>query len=778
MQKNTFTLIKPKFATFLFFVSLVVPWSSSLLAQDALKDVKVQADTYDFDLNSGWAEGEGDVMLNYKGMSVEADSFRYNTQSKEVEAHGDVVLSNPAEKRDESFTWFSDDVSGNIETGAYDSGAHRMLFGNLFERGRAAERKADGVLVFDAARLSTCEHLVGEHGDHSHYHIWARKITYDPETGKFKATHAVFKIGRIPVFYWPVIYFDRDWKPDDLEITIGQDSDWGFFVLIGRNWRLSDNLNTHWNFDYRSKRGFALGNTTTYTTENTETEFDGYVLPGDDNPPSTTADYNRRFDIEEDRYRLKFYHLNRLTDDWTFRLKLDALSDIDMLEEWYEDEFDVNPQPYSYADLRYDHEKFTFSVAAKPRINDFHTVVERLPEIKIDLPRQPLGDSGFYYQGETSLSYLNMKWRDFDRDRAPGLTDGPEDYDSWRLDSLNMFYRPFHLGEVQVTPRAGVRGTWYSESSDNDMTTNDLVNLYDVDDPDTEQIATAISNYDDKGGDIFRVTGEAGVHVARKYRSVWEEGSLPFMNNDGLRLITQPYANYTYIADPSEDRENIYFFDRIDRITEQNFVRVGVENRLQTRTAQRSGIYTLARMNTYADFHFDPVDSKNFGTFANDLRFTPSPKLQFNNLIMLDLDSGNLNYVKTGVTIGEVGGPRLTVSYLYRNDYMSNELNSMGSTLVDYTGENMSSMMFSENDIISAHFSTPLTEKMSASVKCAYDFEESEMAYTVYQLTRDLHCWMGALRYTTEESGDDQTQEIMVMLWLKAFPGFGMGVGQ
>ena len=747
-------------------------------AQQNNKDLKVEADTYDFDMKSGWATGSGDVILNYSDMTLQSDTFRYNTSSKEVEAQGAVTFFNPATDKNASFKWETEQVSGNIETGAYQSSEHRVTFGNIFERGEAAERTEGGVLVFDGAQLSTCEYLVDDDGSHAHYHIRAKEITYNPETGQFRAEHAVFKVGNIPIFYWPVVYYDRDWKPGNTTVKVGHDSDWGAFILLGQQWQITENLDTFWNLDYRSRRGIAFGNTTTYTTPNTETEFYGYILPGDDNPPETTPGLNRRFDVEDDRYRIRFYHLNRLTENWTFRLNINALSDIDMLEEWYEDEFDVNPQPYTYADLTYDHERFTFSILAQPRINDFYTVVERLPEIRIDLPRQPLGDSGLYYQGETSFAHLEMKWRDFDVDRAAGVTDEPEDYDSWRFDSLHMLYYPLNAGKFQFTPRAGARFTWYSETSDRDITTNDLVTLYEVDDPYTETIADPITNYDDDGGSAFRVAGELGLEISRKYRTVWEDGNLPFMENDGLRLITKPYVNYTYITDPSEDRENLYFFDRIDRITEQNFVRVGVENRLQTRNRRRSGIYTLARMNTYADFHFDPLDDQNFGTFANDLEFTPSSKFSLYGLVQLDMDSGNLNHLSGGFTIGETGATQLTVSYVYTDEYLSDEINSFGTTLVDYTGENLSTIEFFRNNIGYAKLTVPFTDKTTGSVTYAYDFEDSETAYAIYQITQDLHCWMGALRYTTEESGDEETSEIMVMLWLKAFPSVGVGLGQ
>ena len=59
----------------------------------------------------------------------------------------------------------------------------------------------------------------------------------------------------------------------------------------------------------------------------------------------------------------------------------------------------------------------------------------------------------------------------------------------------------------------------------------------------------------------------------------------------------RPFINYTYIPKPTEDRDHLYYFDDIDRIDEQNFMRFGVENRLQTRSG--NGVRNILAMENY-----------------------------------------------------------------------------------------------------------------------------------------------------------------------------------
>ncbi len=741
----------------------------------------IEAETYEIDQATGWAVGSGNVKVVYEQFKLEADQVRYNFHTGDIAAEGNIRLTSPQGGLDRAgLLWQTSLLVGNIHEGVFRSTDYEMVSGDFFMRGASARRESDGRLIMESSEMSTCEHLVDRHKA-VHYHITCQRISYHPKSERILLRHAVFKVGSTPVFYWPYFSWNRDRRPDDLSIQAGHSRDWGAFLIVRRHWQLTDEISTRLGVEGRTRRGFAVSSTTRRTTDASDSELSIYAMH-DANPPETESGYNRRFKSVQNRYRLQFRHLRDLAERWQLRLQLDKLSDIDMLEEWFESEFRRRPQPQSFADLRYQGDNYTFSVFARPRINEFQTVVERLPELRLEMPRQPLGDTNFLYQSDNSLASLHMRWRNFSRPRAPELTDGPKDYSAWRLDSLHMLYRPFDLGrQVQLTPRLGLRMTHYSNSSRRPMTTGDLIDLYQVDSPDAEIVDIPISNYDSSGGAVTRFAGEAGLEISKKYETVWPDRQFPRMGGgEGLRLIKRPYANYTYIPEPTENRDRLYHFDRVDRIIKQNFIRLGIENRLQTLLPDQPGIHTLATMNTYADFHLEsPPGRGNLGNLANNLQITPPGNWSFNSLLIVDLDRPGLNYTRTGFSVRRLfdSPVDLSLGYSYSDSYRSTELNSMGSTLLDYRGESISTLEFGRTNEATIRAAFPVNRKTAAAVGYSHDFNEGQPSSQWVEITRDLHCWIGVLRYRRYGTGNQNT-EVSLMLYLSAFADGGLGVGR
>jgi lipopolysaccharide assembly outer membrane protein LptD (OstA) len=723
--------------------------------------LNIEADTTEFSPDTGLLQGKGNVRVEYEGVVLTADEITLNQKTKDVSAQGNVVL-----KRGD-VVWEGPSISGNFGTKDFAIGTFDVTAGPWYLDGANGHHFPDGHAVLGHTQLTTCEL------DHPHYSVNARKVVYYPD-GRFRAYGAVIKVGGVPVFYWPVLFGDTSGTAGGVRIQPGYSSDWGAYLLLARSWRLGDLGETTMRLDFRTKNGIAVGNETNLKTENTETHFLVYGMH-DSDPPETEDGYNRRFDVETTRYRLNAYHRYDIADGLTLRLNADVLSDIDMLEDWFKHEFDRDPQPRSFGDLTYEHERFTASLSARPRVNDFYTVVETLPEIRLEMPRQTIPGTPFYYQGTTTGGHYEMKWRDFDRERDGFFLEDPEDYDAWRFDTLHMFYRPFDIKDVvQVIPRAGFRITYYSDSSRQDITVHDLDAMFDVDNPDNPYTETEIpAQYDSQGGSVTRLAGELGLEVTTKLFRVWPDATNELLLVDGLRHVIQPYVNYTWAPDPTEDRDNLYFFDEVDRLQEQNFVRIGVDHRLQTHRNGR--IYTLARMEHYADFHFTKErDANHWGDFGNRIHFYPREHMNIWGTIVTALGETDVNRGELGFRIGDPERLAVALAYLYRNEYLSRSAYSMGSTLVDWTGEaGLLQKTFEETHSIVASIGFPINEKTSARARVEYDFMQGEVALHSYQIIRDLHCWMGAL----EVGQDNGDFFIMLVLSLKAFPDIDISAG-
>jgi hypothetical protein len=500
----------------------------------------------------------------------------------------------------------------------------------------------------------------------------------------------------------------------------------------------------------------------------------------DSDPPETARDRNGRFDVQDWRGRAALYHQQELDRRLTLRTNVEALSDVDMLHDWFKSDYDRDPQPKTFAEVVYDAPRMSLSLAVRPRLNDFETVVEGQPELRLEMPRQVLFEGlPILYQSSTTAGNYTMEWREFDAGRPlAGLTD-PEDYDSFRFDTLHMAYLPFAVAEnLQVVPRAGLRLTHYSQSSDTEMRPADIAALYDVDDPYRPRSVTPLlRDYDDDGGSLTRLAGELGIEASTKFSRLWPDLTNETLDVDGLRHIVKPYVNYTFAPDPTEDRENLYFFDAADRLTEQNFVRVGVDQRFQTRRNQR--IYTLARVQSYADFHFSDENDNDegydaLGDFGNKLEFTPHDALKTWVALVADLDEMDARRAEVGARVGRKDGIRFSLAYIYRDNYTPRSTASMGSSLVDLTGEHGYLVReYQEAQTAMGEIFVPIDEKTSGRIRLEYDLEEAELARQVYEIIRDLHCWMGSLALE-EDNGDVR---IMVMLYLKAYPGTKIDLG-
>ena len=167
-----------------------------------------------------------------------------------------------------------------------------------------------------------------------------------------------------------------------------------------------------------------------------------------------------------------------------------------------------------------------------------------------------------------------------------------------------MFYYPIKVDWLNINPRAGVRFTYYEKTSKRDISPDNLNTMFIVD-SDHGNPTGDVYNYDNNGGGKLRVVGEFGLEMNTKLYRTWGNVKSPYFALDGIRHVMVPYINYTYIPSPTEDRDNLYYFDDIDRITKQNFIRFGVKQRLQTRSGSygSENIRNWLTLENYYDFH-------------------------------------------------------------------------------------------------------------------------------------------------------------------------------
>ena len=728
-------------------------------------DIDATADVLEFTRHSNILSAIGNVKIKYRDVILEADEVSLNTESRDFSAKGDVKLFHA------EYTWQGESVSGNLDKKTFEFGRYLAMSDPWLVVGSNAFRNVNGNIIVSNAQASTCSYLFE---DQSHWRIQSDKMLYYPD-GSFKAYNVLYKVANIPVFYLPVIWGKTSQRSGQMHISTGFKDDFGFILDIAKDWNFKNVVDSRTGLTYRTKRGLALYNQSRASSENSRTEFLAYGMHDDEPLSDTTVngeEFNGRFESETDRFRLKLEHHSNLSERLTLTANLDYVSDHLFLLEFFKKDFNRDPQPVSFVELGYVGDYFELTLNYRPRLNDFESVVERQPELRLAMPRLSLGKTNVYFQNETTAAQLHMNWRELDLPREGGLSD-PGDYLTERFDSVNFLYYPFAIRMLSLTPRIGGRVTYYTRSSRKKVSEEQLNSNFLADDPrPTLDNPNPVFNYDDDGGDRLRFALELGLELSFKSSRTWSNVQSNRWNVSGLRHVVQPFVNYTYIPKPNVDNDHLFFFDEVDRIDKLNFVRLGTRH--QFRTRRNNKIYTLSRMENFLDVYISPEKRREHaGDFGTTFELNPDSSVSFWSNILVDTNKGNVNVVHAGASLGKEDEMKLDFSYLYRQSFVSRFNYSMGSEITQILTNSFIPTDFERNHGLNLNVHVPMGAKSDLRVAYFFDLDRGKVGRQTYELTRDLHCWIGALRF--EEEADEIS--VLLIFSLKAFPKFRFDLG-
>ncbi len=755
-----FRLILP----YIFIFPVLILSLSNLNA--ALPDsLEVSADELSFSQDDNIFIGRGNVRIVHEDIIILTEEIQINTTTLDVISRGNTQFQQG------EFIWDGNGVSGNLNTNTFELGQYTTKFLPWFGSGSHINIDQSRTVEGKNIKLSTCEFL---HDDKAHWCMEAEKIVYLPD-GKFKAFNVIHKIGILPIFYSPVISGKTNQTSGNFHSSTGYKSDFGAILTIAGDWEVKKNFKTQFGSAYHSKRGTAFFNNSNISTQFGLTDILLYGMH--DNDPLFDSKiagnkFNGRFQSTTNRYRMKLQHQSSFKNNIKFMVDADYLSDYDFLLEFYKREFYKNAQPTSFLELGYYTDNAEISVNYRPRLNDFESVVERIPELRFDLPRQQIANSSLYYKGESSFAKLKMNWREYDLLRNGGLAE-LRDYETQRFDSLNLLYIPFKLKFINIVPRLGTRVTFYSDSSKVDVTQSQLDKNFLIDDPKaTRNDPFNATNYDNKGGEQSRFAYEIGLEASLKIASDWKQNESNEENLNFKRHIIQPFLNYTFIPRINVDKDNLFFFDEIDRIEKTNFIRLGTRHYFQKKFNTR--ISNVSRMENFLDIYFSPEDNANKpGDFGTVIEIFPTDSLSLWSKILFDTNRGDVNIINVGSTMESAKSSKLDFSYLYRQSFTSRYNYSMGSELTQIQTPNFMPTSFFTNHSLHVNYTKDLNSKTSFRVRYFFDLEREAAARQTYEITRDLHCWVGSLGL--EQNGDDFA--VYLLFYLKDFPKFKIDFG-
>jgi hypothetical protein len=675
----------------------------------------------------GYVLVTGNVHIAYGGTTIFCENAEYNTSTRDIIVTGNVriyregklVTSERAVYNLESKNITAADIRGEAQP--------FMFLGSSF----ANIPGGPGYLVRDAL-FTTSD------SGKPDWSLRSRKVRVYPNDRVIMRDVKLY-IGETPIFWFPYVYQSLN-KQNGFTITPGYSSVWGAYVSSKYTFPMSETMSGELRLDLRSERGPGLGFESEWEDgEKKESwgRFRAYVME-DANPGLNKTGISRE-EIDPERYRVSFQAKHYLTDDIYAQVDITKLSDPRFLQDFYEGEFRLNPQPDNIIGITKLGDDFSLSLFARKQINDFYDGTERLPELALDITRQPLFGTKMFYEGETSAAHLS---RNFAADSTF------QDYNATRIDSFHQLSLPTTLGGwLSVVPRLGVRGTWYSESGA--LVSYDPITGERLTDPAKAAARTAIKRLD-KEGSVFRPIINAGLEVSFKASRAFEQVQSRSLGLDGLRHVVQPYTNFSFVHTGEDGRDMLKFdriqrstqlppidfpaFNTIDSIDDWNIARIGVRNRLQTR--RDNATINWLELNTFVDYRFqspdfglDP-DPGRFSNLVNRLRFQPV------SWVSLTVDS-QVPLFDKGFT--EVNS---------RANFMVNDRTQIGVGH-RYINDNV---LFQDSSLLDFGGYFRLDDNWGFSFREYYEIKDSFLESQRYEIHRDLSSWVASLGFVSRNN--------------------------
>jgi LPS-assembly protein len=697
--------------------------------------------TGDTNYENGIATAHGNVAIHAGDADIYADSVRYNPKTHEVLAEGNVRIYRT------QGLFVGDRAIYNTETKKIQAVDMRTDKTPYLVSGENVTSISEDAYLVSKGSFTTHD------SSNPDFRLQAKKIrVYEHDRVVF--SNVVFYVRNVPIFWWPYLYQSLD---DSFTYMISPAylSSWGPSLLGRISMPITDDIKADIRLDYRSRRGLAFG-------------FDPYIRFGEnkrswarirtyllkDENPDINRTSTVRPDIPENRYRVSIQSRTLFTEDIYGIANITKLSDEFVLQDFFQGEFQLNPQPDNIVAVTKSHPNYTLTMLGRFQANEFYETTERLPEIVLDVKRMPIFGGPIFYEGETGIADLH---RSFEEDSPK------HDYSTLRLDSFHQFTFPTTLfGWLSVVPRVGFRATYYDKTRD--VTKTDIM-------PSDNPFIPDFLNVDltDKvvfAGNKLRTVFNGGIESSFKVTRTWDGAQSSAVGLDGLKHVIQPFVNFSWVSTSANDPASILQFDRyqpstqlrpidfpqfttIDSIDNWTILRFGVRNRLLTRRDD----FTVSWMDieTYLDVNFDnPFDKTQYSNLFNRLNFTPVPWMSFGVSSQVPLFEKGFTEVNTSINVQPIANLQLSFAhrYLNQNPFFDN------SSLYVFGG-------FYRID-----------DNWGIGISEQYEGTSGVLEQQRYSIYRDLTSWVASVGAIIRDNGGVKEYGVLLTFTLKALPKF------
>jgi len=667
-----------------------------------------------------------------------ADRASLNYDSADVDADGNVRIN-----ESNGMAYSGEHVHYNFKTHILRSEQFRTGFLPVFAGGQElngyidTKKGSTNYIVTKKAFVTTDDYIKPA------YQIRAGTIKIIPGD-KIQMWNAVAYVENFPVFYFP--YYERTLKKraNNFTTTPGYRSVYGPYLLNTYNWFLGDMADGKLHADIRERRGPGLGPDVKLHMGDWGQATIRYYYQYDDRPNISTNVFPGFGNIPENRQR--FYLGWQATPATNLNLKalVNYQSDPLFLHDFFPGDYVAYPQPNTFVEANKYWDNWSLDALTTPRINDFFSQVERLPDVKLTGYRQQVFGTPVYYDSESSAGW----YRAWDAYPTNGLypgTNGTFVAYAGRADTYHQLTVPWtFFNWLNVTPRAGGRLTYYSSQN----FTNGQPN-----------------------SDVYREVFNTGVEFSFKASQLWPDVTNSFLQMDGLRHIIEPSANYVFVPDPSVPPAQLPPFDQelpslmlspvdfpdynsIDSIDTMNVIRFGLRNILQTKRGGQ--LDDLVNWNVLLDWRLDPkAGQTTLNDLYSQLSFRPRSWLTAESQLRYNLDTGDLNLAFHQLT------------------FMPNDRWSWGISHWYLRGGFVSP---NENNFITSTLYFKLNENWGLRTAHTFNASDGRLQEQTYTVMRDLRSWTAALSFRVQNNlGSPADFTVAFAFSFKAIPSAPLG---
>ncbi|MBP6343431.1 MAG: LPS-assembly protein LptD [Candidatus Omnitrophica bacterium] len=540
--------------------------------------VELKGDKVSFNNQENKFEAEGNVVVTRGDITIYADAMQFYRQEKVAIAQGNIIVETL------KGTITGDKMTYNLESQTGNFTNAHISTDPFYGKGTIISKTGPQEINMQDGYLTTCDH------DIPHYRLQAKNIKVEPGKQAQAKRVKVF-VGPVPLMYLPRYTQSLADRHPRYSLTPGYSKNFGFYVLNAWRYDFNEKVNGVFHADFRDRKGGAVGADVNYRSSWGDGAIRTYYASEYNIGNAHIWDKGDIKATHRDRYKGEWFHHADPDDKTAVTFQYYRMSDADFLKDYFERENRNDPNPPSYFVLTRLLTYGTLGLTIQPRVNNFNTEVERLPELTYNLSNQALGSTGLFFKNTSSYVNLTKKF----------ATPSSINLHTDRLDTQNEISYPMKIAFFELKPFVGGQHTFYSRTINKE--------------------------------DFNTVRGQfrTGADLSTKFSKVFDvQGKFLGMEVNRLRHIIAPSIAYLYAHEPSLEASKLDQFDAIDALERSHRITFALENKLQTK---RNGMpVDLARLILETPFLLkeDPGQG-GFGHVIAKMELSPTDWLRFSS---------------------------------------------------------------------------------------------------------------------------------------------------